>query len=153
MEIKSLCWKGCIWYINLKGSSYTFKGDNSIKTLLPQYWKGSSLKGNNLLPLGANHFLLKKTPLQSVIYVQERKQEVTTIVSILKMAENLPSVPAPPFHLFQESKRSIPPLLSSNYSHRLKSVLEPFSRYHAHVKHVQKEFYYKQGTGLPPVQA
>ena len=53
--------------------------------------------------------------------------------------------------LFQETKRQIPLLSSSNYGHRLAAVLEPFARSHVRVEHVQKGFYYKRGTGLPPV--
>ena len=44
--------------------------------------KGSSLKGKNLLPLGANSFLLEQIPFEKG--VQERKQEVTKTLSLVK---------------------------------------------------------------------
>ena len=54
--------------------------------------KGSSLKGKNLLPMGANSFLLKLTPFQKGCNVLESKQEVTEVVSLVKIAENLSNV-------------------------------------------------------------
>ena len=48
----------------------------------------STLKGRNLLPMGANSFLLEKTPFQKGSSVQESKQEVTEVISLAKMAEN-----------------------------------------------------------------
>ena len=50
---------------------------------------GSTLTGKNLLPVGANSYLLEKTPFQKGIGVQERKQQVTKVVSLVKMGENL----------------------------------------------------------------
>ena len=41
---------------------YTFKKDNSVKIVLLPSEKRSTLKGKNLLPLGANSFLLGLTP-------------------------------------------------------------------------------------------
>ena len=59
--------------------------------MLP-FEKVSTLKGKNLLPTGANSFLLELTPFQKGFAVQESKQEATMVVSPLKMAENLPSI-------------------------------------------------------------
>ena len=52
----------------------SFKGDNSIKIVLLPSIKGSTLKGKNLLPRGANSFLLEETPFQKGLGVQESKQ-------------------------------------------------------------------------------
>ena len=41
------------------GKCISFKGGNSVKIVLPPFRKGSTLKGKNLLPLGANSFLLE----------------------------------------------------------------------------------------------
>ena len=46
--------------------------------------KGSTLKGKNLLPIGANSFFLKLIPFQKRIDILECKQEVTDVVSLLK---------------------------------------------------------------------
>ena len=43
---------------HLKGNS-TLSGENYVKTVLSPIWKGSTLKGKNLLLKGANSFLLK----------------------------------------------------------------------------------------------
>ena len=74
---------------------YTFKRSNSVKMFLLPQWKGSIVKGNNLLPLGANSFLLEKTPFQKGIGVQEHKQEVTNIISLAQNGGNLSSVLSP----------------------------------------------------------
>ena len=50
--------------------------------------KDCALKGKNLLPVGANSFLLEQTPFQKETDVHESKQEVTDIVSLEKMVEN-----------------------------------------------------------------
>ena len=44
---------------------------------LPLSEKGSTLNGKNLLPKGANSFLLVKTPFQKDLGLQKTKQEVT----------------------------------------------------------------------------
>ena len=46
--------------------------------------KGSTLKGKNLLPLGANSFLLEQTLFQKGTGVPESKQEVTKVVFLVK---------------------------------------------------------------------
>ena len=46
--------------------------------------KRSTLKGKNLLPRGANSFLLGYAPFQKGVGVPERKQEITKVVSLLK---------------------------------------------------------------------
>ena len=58
----------------LKGNEYTFWGDTSVKLFCSG--KGSILKGKNLLPLGANSFVLEYIPFQKGLCVQESKQEV-----------------------------------------------------------------------------
>ena len=45
---------------------------------------GSTLKGKNLLPLGANSFLVEESPFQKGFVVQTNKQEVSKIVSLVK---------------------------------------------------------------------
>ena len=47
--------------------------------------KESVLKGKNLLPLGANSFLSEQINFQKGIHVEKSKQEVTKVVSLLKM--------------------------------------------------------------------
>ena len=67
--------------MDLKENVYTLKGCNS-------FWQaseeGSTLKGKSLLPLGANSFLLEKIQFQKGLCVQESKQEITKVVSLLK---------------------------------------------------------------------
>ena len=46
--------------------------------------KESSLKGKNLLPLGANSFLLQLTTFQKGPCAQESKQEVIEVVCLVK---------------------------------------------------------------------
>ena len=46
-------------YDSFKMNIYTFRGGNAVKTVMPALGKGSTLKGKNLLPLGANSFLLE----------------------------------------------------------------------------------------------
>ena len=47
------------YLIYIKGNEYTFKGDYSVKIVLAfPFENGSTLKGKNLLLLGANSFLL-----------------------------------------------------------------------------------------------
>ena len=57
------------------------------KFLLPTD-KRSTLKGKNLLPLGANSFLLEWTLFQKGLGEQECKQEVTKVVSLVKHNRN-----------------------------------------------------------------
>ena len=47
----------------------------SVKMTLFLFEKGSTLKGKNLLPGGANSFLLELTPIRKGLNVQEDKQE------------------------------------------------------------------------------
>ena len=51
----------------------------------------SALKGNNLLPFGANCFLLEKTPFSKVAYAG-RQTRILKVISLVKSVENLPSV-------------------------------------------------------------
>ena len=68
--------------------------------------KGSSLKGKTLLPRGANSFFLEKIPFQKWLGVQESKQEVSKIVSLVKRGQKLPSVLSPLRWKFEESDKS-----------------------------------------------
>ena len=68
----------------LRENNSLLKGDNSIKIDLHSFEKGSTLKGNNLLPAGSVSFLLEKTPFQKCPGVQERKQEVAKVVSLIQ---------------------------------------------------------------------
>ena len=61
-----------------------FKGHNSVRYFVPSSGKGSAPEGKNLLPLGANSFLLEQIPFQKGINVQENKQKVTKVVSLVK---------------------------------------------------------------------
>ena len=45
--------------------------------------KGSTLKGKNLLPVGANSFLLELIPFQKGFNLLEHKEEVTKVVSLV----------------------------------------------------------------------
>ena len=51
----------------------------------------STLKGKNLLPVGANSFLLEKTYFRMWLFVQKSKQIVKKL-SPCKIAENLPGI-------------------------------------------------------------
>ena len=66
--------------VNVNG--YSFKGSNYQYAYIPSK-KGSTLKGRNLHPVGANSFLLGETLFQKGFDVQELKQEVTKIVSLV----------------------------------------------------------------------
>ena len=74
-------------------SYYRWKWFRWIYTILSfTLLKKSILRGTNLLPVGANSFLLEKTPFQKGVGVQECKQKVTKVIPLCqKMAENLPS--------------------------------------------------------------
>ena len=63
----------------------------TVKMVLPPFLKGVySKKKKNLLPLGANSFLLEWTRFQKETDVQESKQEVTKVVSLLKYDQVYP---------------------------------------------------------------
>ena len=55
---------------SFKGNEYTLKADS---VFLPSE-KGSALKGKNLLPWGANSFLLENYPFQKSFGEQESEQ-------------------------------------------------------------------------------
>ena len=46
---------------------------------------GYTLKGKKLLPLGANSFLLEYIPFQKELGEQESKQEVSKVISLVKI--------------------------------------------------------------------
>ena len=46
---------------NLKGNGYSFRDGNSEHSFAPPSEKGCTVKGKNLLPMGANTFLLQYT--------------------------------------------------------------------------------------------
>ena len=52
-------------------------------------------KGKNLLPSGANSFLSQYTSYHKGTGMQESKQEVTKVISLVEMAKNLPSASRP----------------------------------------------------------
>ena len=70
-------------------------GGNSSSKVCLLSEKGSPLKGKDLLPVGANPFLLEYTPFKQWFCAQECSHEVTKVVSPIKMSENLPSVQSP----------------------------------------------------------
>ena len=70
---------GMLYLIIFKGNGYTLKGDNSVIDFAC-FEKGSALKGKNLLPMGANSFLLEKIPLQKYLGLQE----VTSCLPVTK---------------------------------------------------------------------
>ena len=55
--------------------------------------KRSTLKGKNLLPVGANSFLLEWTSFSEGFWYAERQTGSTSVISLVKMAENLPAYP------------------------------------------------------------
>ena len=80
----------------------SLKGNDTCSretTLLKLFWflsgKVSALKGKNLLPLGANSFLVEQTPFQKGLDVKKRKQEVTKVLSLIKWQNNLCNVSRP----------------------------------------------------------
>ena len=67
--------------------------ENSVKLFLRSFWKWVFSKRNEFAPiLGANSFLLEKTPFQKGLGVKEMKLEVTTLVFLKELTETLPSV-------------------------------------------------------------
>ena len=43
---------------HIKLATYTFRGGNTVK-MVPPFWKGATVHGKNLLPQGANSYLVK----------------------------------------------------------------------------------------------
>ena len=84
---------------SFRGDNYVIKKFFSGEATLSIYGtpseKESTLKGKNLLPMGANSFLLEWTHFQMGLGVLESKQEVTKVVSLVKMLENLQSISSP----------------------------------------------------------
>ena len=68
--------------LRVKGNGYTLMKGNSVNSFCFPSEKRSTLKGRNLLPLGANFFLLEKTPFQKGIGVLESKQEVMKVMAL-----------------------------------------------------------------------
>ena len=73
----------------IKANRYTVKGGNSVKIGLVPFWKGvcskrKEFQGKNLLPLGANSFLLEQTSFQKGLGMQASKKEVTKVFSLVK---------------------------------------------------------------------
>ena len=87
-----------MWHLNLfsitrvKGDGYNFSEGNSVKSVLLSSEKGSTLKGKNLLQLGANSFLFRVDPFQKGFGMHEGKPEVKKLRPLYKIVENLPSV-------------------------------------------------------------
>ena len=69
--------KADIKLILLNGTGYNFRGSNSVKLFHLLSEKGSTLRGKNSLPLGANSFLLKQTPFWNRVDELGSQQEVT----------------------------------------------------------------------------
>ena len=63
---------------------FFFFTETTVKIVCLPSEKGSILKGKNLLPQGANSFLLELTPFQKGLGVQETKQELTKTVSLVQ---------------------------------------------------------------------
>ena len=81
LSIYIICLFKCNWKI--------FKGDSSVKIGLIPSEKASTLKKRNLLPRGANSYLLEKKR----IGVHENKHKITNVVIFFsKMAEHLSSL-------------------------------------------------------------
>ena len=54
-------------YLGLRFCSFKHNYSNSVRIVFVPSANGSTLKGKNLLPLGANSFLLERTPFQKVL--------------------------------------------------------------------------------------
>ena len=54
--------------------------------------KGCTIKGKNLLPAGANSFLLELIPFKKSLGLQDNKQESQKLSPLYIMVENLRSV-------------------------------------------------------------
>ena len=70
----------------------TLSGETMSKVFSSPSEKGSILQGKNLLPLGANSFLVELTPFQKGIVVQLNKQESLRLSPSVVMAKHLTSV-------------------------------------------------------------
>ena len=91
----------------LRGIGYTFRGlggggGGGGGGQLCQYYFASLLKRIYSLrnEFAAKAFPFRVTPFQKGISGQECNQEVTKVVSLVKMAENLPTVSSPPLVTF-----------------------------------------------------
>ena len=79
-------WSGlcCLLEDSIKGHWYTFKGDNSVKVVFAPFWKGTYSKRKEFAPIGSKFFPFRVDPFQIGTDVQERKQELTKVVSLVK---------------------------------------------------------------------
>ena len=77
-----------------KKNGYTFKGSYSIKIALLPFWKEVYSKRKEFAPFGSV-FSFRKDPFSEGGCVQESKQEVTKVVSLIKTAENVPCTQSP----------------------------------------------------------
>ena len=76
----------------IKRNGYSFKGDNSSKIGLSSFWKGDYSKRKEREQILS---FQSGPPFQKGLGVQESRQEVTKVVSLVKMAENLPFIKSP----------------------------------------------------------
>ena len=70
-------------------NGYIFKGDQSDKWILLPSEKGPTLKGKNLLPIGANSFLLEEIPFRSELVCRNanRKSQKLDCVEVLRPSQ------------------------------------------------------------------
>ena len=62
----------------------THSGKATLSKLFCLFETRSTLKGKNLLPRGANSFLLELTSFQKGLCVPKNKHDVTKVVSLVK---------------------------------------------------------------------
>ena len=62
-RIFAILWQK-LWILIGKQIHYTFSGGKSVKLFLTPFGKGVYSKGKNLLPMGANSFLLEQIPFR-----------------------------------------------------------------------------------------
>ena len=75
----------CWVFSSLKGNEFIFSGENSVK-LFPRKGfasQGSTPERKDFVVLGVKSFLLEMAPFQKRISVQETRQNVTEVVSLL----------------------------------------------------------------------
>ena len=59
-------------------------GGNSAKIILPPFWKGVYSKRKEFAPKGSKFFPFRVDPFQKESDMQEQKEEVTIIVSLVE---------------------------------------------------------------------
>ena len=69
--------------LSVKGSRYTFRESNAVKITLPPFWKEIYFRRTVFALLGSKLFAFNVYSFSKGLDVQESKQEVTEVVSLV----------------------------------------------------------------------